>query len=287
MGTGKLLEVCTLLFDTIKNEFNAEKLVRFFHLFFAVAVIALFFKVLIRFVGKITAQKCSAHVQKTVSKALRYSSYVLIILTVFHRLGINISAILGAAGIAGIAIGFAAQTSVSNIISGLFVLTERAFKIDDVIEINGTIGTVQSVNLLSVVLRTFDNQYVRIPNETIIKASLVNYSYFPVRRLKTELSVAYGTDLRHAESVLLSAAAAHPLVLQEPAPSVLWTKFDDSGITVTLNTWTNRENFGTLRNTLFIEVYERFLKEHIEIPFQQIDIHLKEYPPEPQADRSC
>lgn len=287
MDAAKFFELCTLVVDTVKNEFSGEKLARVFHFLFAVAVVYLFFKLLIRFTGKITAQKCSAHVQKAVRKALRYSSYILIILTVFHRLGINISAILGAAGIAGIAIGFAAQTSVSNIVSGLFVLTERAFKIDDVIEINDTIGTVQSLNLLSVVLRTFDNQYVRIPNETIIKANLVNYSYFPIRRLKTELSVAYGTDLHHAESVLLSAAAANPLVLKEPAPSVLWTKFDNSGITATLNTWTNQENFGTLRNTLFIEVYERFLKEQIEMPFQQIDIHLKNYSPATQSDIPC
>ena len=60
-----------------------------------------------------------------------------------------------------------------------------------------------------------------------------------------------------------------------------------TGCSPAVNTWTNRENFGTSRNTLFIEVYERFLKEHIEIPFQQIDIHLKEYSPEPQADMSC
>ena len=185
---------------------------------------------------------------------------------------------MGAAGIAGIAIGFAAQTSVSNVISGLFVITERAFKIGDIIEIEGTIGTVQAINLLSVVLKTFDSQYVRVPNETIIKANLINYSHFPFRRVKTELSVSYGTDLRKVEKILLDTAQKNQFCVADPAPSILWSAFADSGITFTLLTWTKIEDFGNLRNSIFIEVDERLKKEGIEIPFPQTDIHIKDYP---------
>ena len=197
------------------------------------------------------------------------------VLTAFHRLGIDISAILGAAGIAGVAIGFAAQTSISNIISGLFVITERAFKINDTIEVNGTIGTVQAINLLSVILKTFDSQYVRIPNETIIKANLINYSQFPYRRVKTELSVAYGTDLRRTEQILLAVAKNNAFTLDDPAPSILWTSFSSSSIDFTLMTWTKIEDFVNLRNSLFVEIDERLKQENIEIPFQQLDIHIK------------
>lgn len=263
-------------FNMLKNEFNAALIWNISQLIFSLLVIYIFFKILARIIKKIAVKKCSVQTQHIISKAIKNISYIVIVLTIFHRLGINISAILGAAGVAGIAIGFAAQTSVSNVISGLFVITERAFKINDVIEISGTIGTVQSINLLSVVLRTFDNQYVRVPNETIIKANLINYSHFPYRRVKTELSVPYGSNLRFVESVLLDTAKSNPFVVEDPAPSVLWTAFGQSGINVTLHSWTKIEDFGNLRNSIFIEVNERLLKEGIDIPFQQIDIHVKE-----------
>lgn len=237
--------------------------------------IYLFFKLLGKIVKKFIVRKCSLQTQHIVKKAIRYTGFAVIVLTVFNRLGINISAILGAAGIAGIAIGFAAQTSISNVISGLFVITERAFKIGDIIEIAGTIGTVQAINLLSVILKTFDSQYVRVPNETIIKANLINYSHFPFRRVKTELSVPYGTDLRKTEAILLDTAKKNQYVSEDPAPSILWTGFADSGITFTLLTWTKIEDFGNLRNSIFIEVDERLKREGIEIPFPQRDIHIK------------
>ena len=237
-------------------------------------IISLVFRILKTIVKKITVKKCSLQIQDIIDKAIRYTGFAVMVMTVFQRLGIDIRAILGAAGIAGVAIGFAAQTSISNVISGLFVITERAFKINDTIEVNGTMGVVQSINLLSVVLKTFDSQYVRIPNETILKANLINYSQFPCRRVKTELSVAYGTDLRKTEQILLAVAKNNPFALDDPAPSILWTSFADSGINLTLMTWTKIENFGNLRNSLFIEIDEKLKQEHIEVPFPQLDIHI-------------
>ena len=238
-------------------------------------VLSLFFRVVNSIVKKITVKKCSLQIQHVINKIIRYAGFTVMVLTAFHRLGIDISAILGAAGIAGVAIGFAAQTSISNIISGLFVITERAFKINDTIEVNGTIGTVQAINLLSVILKTFDSQYVRIPNETIIKANLINYSQFPYRRVKTELSVAYGTDLRRTEQILLAVAKNNAFTLDDPAPSILWTSFSSSSINFTLMTWTKIEDFGNLRNSLFIEIDEKLKQENIIVPFQQLDIHIK------------
>ena len=258
------------------NTILSEKIWSIIQFIVILFIIALFFRILNSIVKKITVKKCSLQIQQIINKIIRYAGFTVMVLTVFHRLGIDISAILGAAGIAGVAIGFAAQTSISNIISGLFVITERAFKITDIIEVNGTIGTVQSINLLSVILKTFDNQYVRIPNETIIKANLINYSQFPYRRVKTDLSVAYGTDLRKVEQILLAVARNNAFVLDDPAPSILWTSFSDSGINLTLMAWTKIEDFGNLRNSLFIEIDERIKQENITVPFRQLDIRIKE-----------
>ena len=132
---------------------------------------------------------------------------------------------------------------------------------------------------MSVILKTFDSQYVRIPNETIIKANLINYSQFPYRRVKTELTVAYGTDLRRTEQILLTVAKNNAFTLDDPAPSILWTSFSNSGIDFTLMTWTKIEDFGNLRNSLFIEIDEKLKQENIIVPFRQLDIHIKREQP--------
>ena len=270
------MQTITAFFREIDTKVTADKIRTVLNFILILLAVYIFFKILNSAVKRITVKKCSPQMQHIIDKIIKYTSTAVIILTAFNRLGINASAILGAAGIAGIAVGFAAQASISNIISGLFIITERAFKINDIIEINGTIGTVQSINLLSVVLKTFDNQYVRIPNETIVKANLINYSHFPYRRIKTDLSVPHGTDLRKLESILSLAARRNEFTLADPAPSVLWTSYSDSGINLTLNTWTKNENFVNARNSIFIETSELFKQEGIKIPFKQVDIHIKE-----------
>lgn len=102
---------------------------------------------------------------------------------------------LRAAGIAGIAIGFASQTSISNIISGLFLISEKPFAVNDVIKAGDTTEIVLSIDLLSIKMRTFDNLYIRVPNEKIIKEELTNVTRFPIRRLNIDISVAYKEDL--------------------------------------------------------------------------------------------
>ena len=258
----------------IKIELTSEKLVGILQFIGTLALIYIFFKILKALSKKFLFKKMSMQTQHIIKKAIDYSAFVTIVLTVFHRLGIDVSGLLGAAGIAGIAIGFAAQTSVSNVISGLFVITERAFKIGDTIEIEDIIGTVQSINLLSVALKTFDSQYVRVPNETIIKANLINYSHFPFRRVKTELSVSYDTDLRRAETILIDTAKKNRFVV-DPAPSVLWTAFDSSGISCALLAWTSVQDYGSARNSLFIDIDERLKAEGIEIPFDQLVVHME------------
>ena len=257
----------------IKIELTSEKLVGILQFIGTLALIYVFFKILKALSKKFVFKKMSMQTQHIIKKAIDYSAFVTIVLTVFHRLGIDVSGLLGAAGIAGIAIGFAAQTSVSNVISGLFVITERAFKIGDTIEIADIIGTVQSINLLSVALKTFDSQYVRVPNETIIKANLINYSHFPFRRVKTELSVSYDTDLRRVETILIDTAKKNRFIVDDPAPSVLWTAFASSGISCALLAWTSVQDYGSARNSIFIDIDERLKKEGIEIPFDQLVIH--------------
>ncbi|HPX47238.1 MAG TPA: mechanosensitive ion channel family protein, partial [Treponemataceae bacterium] len=189
--------------------------------------------------------------------------------------GVDLSAVLGAAGILGVAAGFAAQTSVSNIISGFFVMTERAFRIGDLLKVDSVSGVVESISLLSIRLRTPDNQLIRIPNETIIKTNLVNMSHFDNRRFDLRVSVSYGTDLRAVRELLLDIAKNNEFALQEPAPILIFDTLAPSAIEIMLGVWGKKENFLALKNSMMIDVTERFRTENVTVPYPRLDVAMK------------
>lgn len=184
-----------------------------------------------------------------------------------HQLGINPSVLLGAAGILTVAVGFASQTSASNLISGLFLMLERPFKAGDVIRIGTTTGEVLSVDALSVKLRTFDNLYVRIPNESMIKSEMTNLTHFPIRRFDLKMGVAYHSDLAEVRQVLFEVADRNPLCLDEPKPLFIFLGFGDSALEFQFSVWAAREHWLDLRNSIAEEIKAAFDAAGIEIPF--------------------
>jgi small-conductance mechanosensitive channel len=174
---------------------------------------------------------------------------------------------LGAAGILTVAIGFASQTSASNLISGLFVIAERPFVVGDVIRIEGTTGEVLSVDLLSVKIRTFDNLYVRIPNESIIKSQITNLTHFPIRRLDMQIGVAYKEDLERVRRIVFDVADKNPDCLEEPPPLYIFQEYGDSALAFQFSVWAKRENFLELKNSMHLDIKSAFDEQGIEIPF--------------------
>jgi len=183
------------------------------------------------------------------------------------ELGFDLGVLLGAAGILTVALGFASQTSASNVISGLFLLGERPFAVGDVIRVGGTTGEVLSVDLLSVKLRTFDNLFVRIPNETMIKSEVTNLRRFPIRRVDLQVGVAYKEDLRRVRDVLMEVADRNPICLEEPAPLILFQGYGESSINHQFSVWAATDNYLELRNSIPLEIKEAFDEAGIEIPF--------------------
>ena len=159
---------------------NLFKLVGALLIIFALWVI---YKLVLKALKKIPPEKTTPHRQMIIGRIIKYCFYVIMVMYVLSLFGVKLSAIWGAAGIAGVAIGFAAQTSVSNLISGLFVLTEGSLKVGDLIIVGDVTGIVDSINLISVRVHTLDNEMVRIQNSTIINANLMNKSYHSKRRL--------------------------------------------------------------------------------------------------------
>ncbi|TVP74838.1 MAG: mechanosensitive ion channel family protein, partial [Gemmatimonadales bacterium] len=216
-----------------------------------------------RFVSK----KYSPQQGLVAGKLVLYPGFLLILLTVLHELQFSLAPLLGAAGIVGIAVGFASQTSVSNVISGFFLIGERPFQVDDVIQVGSTVGRVLSIDTLSVKLRTFDNRFIRIPNETIVKSEVTTITRFPIRRLDLNVGVAYREHIPRVREVLLEVARANPNALMEPAPVVFFDGYGDSSLDLRLTVWVPRAQFWDVKNFLLEEIKARFDAEDIEIPF--------------------
>ncbi len=200
-------------------------------------------------------------------KAIGYTGFVIVLMAVLGELGVKLTALLGAAGIVGIAVGFASQTSMSNIISGLFLISEKPFGIGDVIKVGGITGIIQSIDLLSIKIRTFDNLFVRIPNEKILTSEVTNVTRFPIRRVDIKFQVGYREELARVQSILLDIAQKNHYCLDEPQPIVLFTEFMESGVEVLFGLWFSQNDFLNLKNSIMIDITKRFAAEGIEIPY--------------------
>jgi small-conductance mechanosensitive channel len=235
---------------------------------------------IIKFVNKILARilkgKLSLQAEVLIIRTVSYVLFLLLAVMVLNEFGFKISALLGAAGVFGLAIGFASQTSVSNIISGIFLISEKPFMIGDVVEIGGTLGIVDSIDLLSIKLKTFDNRFVRIPNETMIKSEVINLTRYDIRRAQIVVGVAYKEDVRKVLDVLRDIAANLPEALQEPAPLIQVEGFGDSSIDINFGVWTSTANVINMKTEMILTVKERFDKDGIEIPFPHMSLYAGE-----------
>lgn len=206
----------------------------------------------------------------------RLASYAvlgLFLASALREAGFRFDVLLGAAGILTVAVGFASQTSASNMISGLFLMLERSIAIGDIINVAGTVGEVLSVDLLSTRLRTFDNLLIRIPNQTMVSTQITNYNRLPIRRFDLQVGVAYKEDLAKVEQALLDIADRNPLCLEDPAPLLISMGFGASSINYQLSVWAKRENWLELRNRITREVKTAFDGLGIELPFPHVSLY--------------
>jgi len=207
------------------------------------------------------------------SKGIEYTGAFIIGVIVFRELGWEIKTLFGAAGLVGIVVGIASQTSIGNVISGLFLISEKPFEMGDVIKIGDKSGVVYSIDLLSVKLKTFDNLLIRIPNQTIISSELTNVTRFPIRRLDFQIGVAYKEDLKKVQDILKKIANENPLCLDEPEPVIIFTDFGSSSINIQFGVWFEKSNFVKVKNSIFLTIKETFDKEGIEIPFPHTSLY--------------
>ncbi|MES2217388.1 MAG: mechanosensitive ion channel family protein [Pseudomonadota bacterium] len=230
-------------------------------------------------VGFLAARLLSSSIAKSLMKQLTpqqsmllkrfifYFVFFIFIASAFDQLGFHVGALLGAAGILTVAIGIASQTSMSNIVSGAFMIGEKPFEVGHTIKVGDIQGEILSIDLLSVKLRTQENTMVRIPNEMLIKSPITNLSSFPIRRTDLKIGVAYKEDLEVVKDVLFEVAYKNPLSLIEPKPVLQILEFGESSINLLFSVWSSRHNFLDLKNIIQIEIHKAFNAKKIEMSY--------------------
>jgi small-conductance mechanosensitive channel len=222
--------------------------------------------------------RLDASLQFAVARIGGYAFVALGFYISLQVVGLNLTSLAVVAGAVGVGLGFGMQNIVHNFVSGLIILAERPIAIGDRIEIGGVAGQVQQIRLRSTTVLTNDNIAYIVPNSDFITSTVTNWSHGDLRvRIRLPVGVAYGTDLRKLERLLLDVALAHPKVLRDPAPSVFFLGFGDSSLNFELGVWTAEMTFQPrrFRSDLFFAMEERLREHQIEIPFPQRDLHLR------------
>ena len=184
-------------------------------------------------------------------------------------LGVNLTGLLVAGGIVGIAIGFASQKVVSNFLSGIFLLIERPIKIGDQIIMGNIAGFVEDMGIMSTIVRTYDGLYVRIPNEQLFSSSITNPVANVARRFEYTISISYRNDAEKAIRIIKDVIETHPFALKIPEPSVFVDSLGDSGVNIIARIWAPSIVWLEVKMELLWKIKYELEKNGIEIPFPQ------------------
>lgn len=210
---------------------------------------------------------------------IRYFIIAIGFVIILQTAGIDLTALNVLAGAVGIGLGFGLQNIVNNFFCGLIILFERPIKVGDRVVVGNVEGDVVQISGRSTTVVTNDNIAIIVPNSKFVTENVVNWSHGdPKVRFRIPVSVAYGSDVRLVERLLLEAAAENPDVLEKPAPGVRLMEFGESGLAFELRAWSTSlaHRKGLLISALNFAIYDKFTANGVEIPFPQRDVRIRE-----------
>lgn len=199
---------------------------------------------------------------------------VLVIVTTIAQLGVNTSSLVTLLATGGAAIVLGLKDSMTGVVSGMIILFTKPFVKGDIIEVNHYIGKIQKIELLYTFLLTFDNKLVVIPNNELASSSFVNYSHEDIRRVDLTMQVHYDSDIEKVKSLMMDVVKKHEYSLEEPAPYIRVSEFQEHAIAINLRVWTQTEHYYELKDDLIELIKEEFDKNGVVIPYNQLDIHV-------------
>jgi small conductance mechanosensitive channel len=199
---------------------------------------------------------------------------VLVYITALGVLGVEMTSFIAILGAAGLAVGLALSGTLQNFAGGVMILLFKPFKVGDVIDAQGYVGSVNEIQIFVTILTTPDNKTIIIPNGPLSTSSLTNFSSQATRRVDWTFGIGYGDDLDKAYAVLDRLIAADDRILKDPAPFRALTELADSSVNIVVRCWVNAADFWPVYFTMNEQVYKTFDKEGLSIPFPQTDVHL-------------
>ena len=198
----------------------------------------------------------------------------IVIFTAAEKLGVKSSSVIALFGSAGLALGLALQGSLSNFAGGVLILLMRPFKVGDYIVCADGEGTVSMIGLVYTTLQTVDNQRTVIPNGSLSNSPLTNVTAQEKRRVDIRVGIGYSSDLRKAKDILRKIYLEHPMVRKDEPIDVFVDELADSAVMLGGRGWTDTDNYWKVRWDILEAVKLAFDEAGIEIPFQQVDIHM-------------
>lgn len=211
-----------------------------------------------------------------IKSALRIVLYILLGIIVLSILNVPMTSIVTIIGTMGVTIGLALKDSLANVSGGFIILLNRPFKVGDYIETVGINGTVEQIGIFYTTIVTNDNKTAHVPNGSISNSNIVNYSQKELRRLDLEYTISYDSDFEQARNIIYDIVANNDKVLKDKDITIRMGRQDASSIVIFVKVWTNHDDYFDLNYDLNEKVKLQFDKAGIEIPFTQLDVHLKD-----------
>ena len=248
----------------------------------------LLFAAIILLVGSFAIRMIVAAVGKAAEKSGRGSTlfatfarnatskicWIVLLVIVLGKLGVDIAPIVAGLGVTGFILGFAFQESLGNLASGLMIAVNQPFKIGDYVIVAGNEGTVLKVDMMATELATADNKKIVIPNKSAWGAPITNFSALGRRRVDIKIGIDYASDVGKAIEIALSALSAVPGVLKTPAPAVSVASLDDSQVTLNVRPWAEGGDYWAVYNATCQAVKTAFERNGVNIPFPQLTVHM-------------
>lgn len=221
-------------------------------------------------------QRIDKNAQSFLLSFLKIIAYTIIVIIAVSILGVPTASIIALLGSAGLAIGLALQGGLSNLAGGVLIVLFKPFAVGDYIKTeNGHEGTVMKIDVFYTTLKKSDNTKIVVPNGSLSNEAVYDVSHYGTRRVELKFSTSYKDDVKGIKRLLLDVAAKHELVLDDPEPFAALENHGQNGLEYVLRVWTDKDNYWTVYYDLCAAVKEEFDLRGIEIPYPQMDVHIK------------
>ncbi|MBO5162964.1 MAG: mechanosensitive ion channel [Ruminococcus sp.] len=207
---------------------------------------------------------------------IRIILYAIVAVMALSVLNVPMSSLITILGAAGLAASLALQNCLTNLCGGFIILFSKPFSAGDTVELDGTVGKVEAIGILYTKLSTFDGKIILIPNGNVTSARLINYTETPTRRVEMSFDISYNADFSMARSLILTAVSEDKMILNDPAPIVRMGSHKESSVSIDVLVWVKNDDFMEVRYTLNETVKRLFDRSGIEIPYNQLDVHIIE-----------